>query len=147
MAFNPKDKSAAMQDYRLPDGEVISVGAEAYQAPEILGLNGWVEISGVHMSCSTLRIIVPRDKNSFRLVNYVRVVVLSLRVVSFVKRCDRDLRAFSTSKLFFQAVCHKMYSSQYKCKACYDANAYHITLYFTLIWVDNVSWIRRSAPE
>lgn len=63
MAFNPKDKSAAMQDYRLPDGEVISVGAEAYQAPEILFRPDMVglEISGVHECLvSTLRIIVPQ---------------------------------------------------------------------------------------
>lgn len=52
-----------MQDYRLPDGEVISVGAEAYQAPEILFRPDMVglEISGVHECLvSTLRIIVPQ---------------------------------------------------------------------------------------
>mmetsp|Transcript_64254 Transcript_64254/g.126203 ORF Transcript_64254/g.126203 Transcript_64254/m.126203 type:complete len:379 (+) Transcript_64254:51-1187(+) len=37
VAFNPKAGGGSeLQDYRLPDGEVISLGSEAYQAPEAL---------------------------------------------------------------------------------------------------------------
>ena len=51
VAFNPNGEGASpTQDYRLPDGEVIGIGPEAYQAPEILFRPDLIgsEASGVH---------------------------------------------------------------------------------------------------
>ncbi len=37
VALNPRDeKSLPAQSYRLPDGELIEIGSEAFQAPEVL---------------------------------------------------------------------------------------------------------------
>lgn len=57
VAFNPQkeeqvehDKSSAQHPYRLPDGTLISLGAERFRAPELLfhPSNGGFEYPGIH---------------------------------------------------------------------------------------------------
>lgn len=51
VAFNPNaEGECPIQEYRLPDGEVVRIGPEAYQAPEILFRPDLIgsEVPGVH---------------------------------------------------------------------------------------------------
>jgi centractin len=75
VSFNPRGETAStIQEYRLPDGEVVAVGAEAHDAPEVLfqpNLMGSEE-GGVH---ECLHRSLMRSDRDLRSVLYKHIVL------------------------------------------------------------------------
>ena len=116
VSFNPRAEpsAGAVQDYRLPDGEVIQVGPEAYQAPEVLFQPDLVgsEEPGVHQC---LHRALMRSDRDLRSALYKQIVLAggSTMFQGFGDRLLNELRKLSPdgTKIIMAAPPQRMWST------------------------------------
>jgi len=96
VSFNPWDEnsnSSPIQEYRLPDGEMVNVGSEAHEAPEVLFQPDLIgsEEAGVH---TCLHQSLMRSDRDLRSVLYKHIVLAggSTLFKGFGDRLLNDLR-------------------------------------------------------